>query len=93
MQRTIVIEYKEKEIVSQPFTFKHACIVDDEKFQRKGNSLPLASGARKALISMFEGTTLTEEIIDSEIDHSILRKAVNKIINMYLGIDEELKNS
>jgi hypothetical protein len=89
MQRTIVIEYKDKSIVSQPFTFKHACLVDDERYKSGG----LATGARNALVRMFEGTILTEEIIDTEINIQVLKKAINKILDMYLGIDEEIKNS
>lgn len=89
MQKTIVLEYNGQKIVSQPFTFKHACIIDDARFRDEG----LASGARKALIKMFEGTILTEEIIDNEIDIKELKKATLKIIDMFLGIDEEVKNS
>lgn len=89
MQKTIVLEYNGQKIVSQPFTFKHACIIDDERYKSGG----LATGARNALIKMFEGTVLTDEIIDSEIDIKELKKATGKIIDMYLGIDEEVKNS
>lgn len=90
MQRTIVLEYKGREIVSQPFTFKHACLVDDARYRNEG----LATGARNALVRMFEGTTITEEAIDAfEIEHKALKKAIDKIIDMYLGIDEEIKNS
>jgi hypothetical protein len=73
--------------VSQPFTFKHACIIDDEKYRTGG----LATGARLALQKMFEGTTLTDEIIDS-LDIKALRKATAKILDWFLGIDEEIKN-
>jgi len=83
------LEYNGKKIVSQPFTFKHACLVDDARFKGEG----LATGAREALIKMFEGTILTEEIIDKEINIKELKKAINKILDMYLGIDEEVKNS
>ena len=90
MQRTIVLEYKSKEIVSQPFTFKHACLIDDARYRNEG----LATGARNTLVRMFEGTIITEEAIDNfEIDHKSLKKATDKIIDMYLGIDEEIKNS
>lgn len=91
MQRTIVIEYNGSQIVSQPFTFKHACLIDDERYKGGG----LATGARNALLRMFEGTTLTEEIIDDidKIDLKALKKAIDKILDMYLGIDEEIKNS
>lgn len=89
MQKTIVLEYNGQKIVSQPFTFKHACLVDDARFRGEG----LATGAREALIKMFEGTILTEEIIDNEIDIKELKKAINKVLDMYLGIDEEVKNS
>lgn len=93
MQRTIVIEYEGKEIVSQPFTFKHACLIDDERYRGGG----FATGARNALVRMFEGTTLTEEKIDNMIDdkdkHSALKKAVDKILDMYFHIEEETKNS
>lgn len=89
MQRTIVLEYNGTPIVSQPFTFKHACLIDDERYKNGG----LATSARIALVRMFEGTTLTEEIIDNNIDLKVLKKATNKILDMYLGIDEEIKNS
>ena len=89
MQKTIVLEYSGQKIVSQPFSFKHACLVDDARFRGEG----LATGAREALIKMFEGTILTEEIIDKEINIKELKKAINKILDMYLGIDEEVKNS
>jgi hypothetical protein len=91
MQRTIVIEYNGTPIVSQPFTFKHACIIDDARYKEEG----LATGARNAMIKMFEGTVLTEEILDDidKIDLKVLKKAKNKVIDMYLGIDEEIKNS
>ena len=89
MQKTIVLEYNGQKIVSQPFTFKHACIIDDARYKGEG----LASGARNALVKMFEGTILTEEVIDNEFDIKVLREAVTKIIDWFLGIDEEVKNS
>lgn len=89
MQKTIVLEYNGQKIVSQPFTFKHACIIDDARYKGEG----LATGARNALIKMFEGTILTEEIIDNEIDIKVLRECIGKIIDWFLGIDEEVKNS
>ena len=89
IQKTIVFEHNSNKVVSQPFTFKHACIVDDERYRDGG----LATGARKALIKMFEGTVLTEEVIDSEIEIKTLKKAISKILDWYLGIDDEVKNS
>lgn len=90
VQKTIVLEYNGKEIVSQPFSFKHACIIDDERYKSGG----LATGARNALVKMFEGTVITEEIIESDkIKLESLKAAVGKVIDMYLGIDEEVKNS
>ncbi len=90
MQKTIVLEYKGQKIVSQPFTFKHACIVDDERYRTGG----LGTGAGNALRKMFEGTVITDEVIDNgEIEMKELRKATSKIIDWFLGIDEELKNS
>jgi len=90
MQKTIVLEYKGQEIASQPFSFKHACIIDDERYKSGG----LATGARNALVKMFEGTVITEEIIESDkIKLESLKAAVGKVIDMYLGIDEEVKNS
>lgn len=46
----------------------------------------------RALIKMFEGTELTEEIIDSEISQDELRNAIKKIHNMFYEIDEDVKN-
>lgn len=89
MQKTLIIEYKGEKVVSQPFSFKHACVIDDERY--KGNGF--ATGARKALQKMFEGTVITDEIIDNEIDMKILRGHINKIIDWFLGVDEEVKNS
>ena len=42
---------------------------------------------------MFEGTIITEEVIDNEIDIKELRKAILKLVDMFLGVDEEIKNS
>lgn len=89
MQRTIVLEYKGQKVISQPFTFKHACIIDDERYRGGG----LATGARLALHAMFEGTVLTEDVIDIEVNIKLLRNATKKILDMFLGIDEEIKNS
>ena len=90
MQKTIVLEYNGQEIVSQPFSFKHACIIDDERYKSGG----LATGARNALVKMFEGTIITEKIIESnKIELKSLKDATGKVIDMYLGIDEEVKNS
>jgi hypothetical protein len=90
MQKTIVIEYNGQKIISQPFTFKHACIIDDARYNNAG----IATGARNALLKMFEGTVLTDEAIDNlEIDIKILKQATNKIIDWFLGIDDEVKNS
>jgi hypothetical protein len=88
MQKTIVLTHKEKEVVSQPFTFKHACIIDDQRYRDGG----LSSGARNALVKMFEGTVITEEIIDNDIDIKVLRAATNRIIDMFLCVDDEVKN-
>ena len=90
IQKTISLEYKGETIVSQPFKFRQACLVDDERYRGGG----LATGARTALISMFDGTKITEEIVENgEIDIKTLRKAVDRVIDMFLGIDEEVKNS
>ncbi len=92
-QKTIVLEYNGQKIVSQPFTFKHACIIDDERYNRGG----LGTGARLALQKMFEGTAITDEIIDQmeEIKGGLkeLKKATGKILDWYLDIDKEIKNS
>ncbi len=89
MQKTIVLEHNGNQVVSQPFKFIHACLIDDERYKGGG----LATGARNALVKMFEGTVITEEIIEEEIEIKVLRNANDKIINMFLGIDEEVKNS
>ncbi len=88
MQRTIVLDYNGQKIVSHPFTFKHACIIDDERYKDGG----LATGARLALQKMFEGTILTDEIIDT-LNIKELRAATGKILDWFLCIDEETKNS
>lgn len=88
MQKTIVLEYNGQKVVSQPFTFKHACIIDDEKYRSGG----LATGARLALQKMFEGTELTDEIIDN-LPIKEIRKANDKILDWFMGIGEEIKNS
>ncbi len=87
MQKTIVLEHNGNQVVSQPFKFIHACLIDDERYKGGG----LATGARNALVKMFEGTVITEEIIEEEIEIKVLRNANDKIINMFLGIDEEVK--
>lgn len=89
MQKTIVLEHNGQKVISQPFTFRHACIMDDARYRGEG----LATGARNAILKMFEGTVLTDEVIDNEIDIKQLKKAVEKTIDWFLGIDEEVKNS
>ena len=89
IQKTIVLEYDGQKIISQPFNFKMACLIDDSKFKGEG----LMTGCRNALIKMFEGTILTDEIIDNAIDIKILKGECNKILDWFLGIDDEVKNS
>ena len=90
MQKTIVLEYKGEKVASQPFTFRHACIVDDERFKGGG----IATGARMALMKMFEGTVITDEVIDNmEPGVRELKAATKKILDWYLGIDDDVKNS
>ena len=99
MQRTIVLEYQGKKIVSQPFTFKHACIMDDERHKAKGKEdaeitdSTLNQWAFLALQKMFEGTELTDEVLDGAINIKELRKACSKILDWFFGVDEEVKNS
>jgi hypothetical protein len=88
MQKTIVLNYNGQQIVSQPFTLKHACIIDDERFRGGG----LASGSRLALQKMFEGTVATDEVIDN-LGRKTAKECIDKIIDWHLGIDEEVKNS
>lgn len=92
MQRTIVLIYKGQEIVSQPFTFRHACIIDDARYNEEG----FATGAGKALKKMFEGTVITDKVIDDlEVEGGVktLKDATGKILDWFLGIDKETKNS
>lgn len=97
-QRTLVLEYEGKKIVSQSFTFKHACIVDDERDKAMKNGVEISQGllnqwALLAIQKMFEGTELTDEIIESEINIKALREACDKVLDWYFGVDEEVKNS
>lgn len=102
VQRTIVLEYDGQKIVSAPFTFKHACIIDDERYKslkedtEKGSEITqgmMNMWAIAAIQKMFEGTILTDEIIQNEINVKKLREACNKVLDWYFGIDEEVKNS
>jgi hypothetical protein len=121
IQKTIVLTYEGKKIVSKPFNFGIATMIDDEqhryfrharremdeinediidddgKNSKKDKeiieALPDTQIFYKALVKMFEGTELTEEILDNEISHKELRGAIKKIQDMYYEVDEEVKNS
>ncbi len=98
MQKTIVFEYNGKKHVSNPFTFKHACIIDDQMHRTQIKSEDITNATINlwsfpVIQKMFEGTELTDEIIDQEINPKELRAACKKVFDWYLGIDEEIKNS
>jgi hypothetical protein len=100
MQRTIILDYNGQKVVSNPFRFKHACIVDDERYKfklKEGDKSPTDGEynrwAFNALQSMFEGTILTDEILETEINIKEVRNACIKILNWYFGINDEVKNS
>lgn len=97
-QRTIVLEYNGQKIVSQPFKFQHACLIDDEMYKSRQRNLELTDGlmnqwALVAIQKMFEGTILTDEIIEIEINHKELKANCKKVLDWYFGMDEEIKNS
>jgi hypothetical protein len=94
MQKTIVLKYNGQEIVSKPFTALHCRIIDDTLYKDK-NAYEIAAG--KALSKMFEGTVITDEIIN-DLEHFTYKKLKtfqNKIIDWYIEAlnDEEIKNS
>ncbi len=96
-QRTIVLEYNGQKIVSQPFKFQHACIIDDEMYKSRQKDFELTDGlmnlwALAAIQKMFEGTILTDEIIETEINHKELKAECRKVLDWYFGINEEIKN-
>lgn len=109
IQKTIVLTYNGNKVVSKPFTFGIAVLIDDEQkryFRRASreikeeeisendiiDALPENEINLKALKKMFEGTIITDEIIENEIDYAELRNALKKIQEMYYQIDEEVKN-
>lgn len=96
MQKTIVLEYNGEKIVSQPFTFKHACIMDDLRYKCKDKDISVPQYrefAHEALKKMFEGTIITDAVLDTEINFVEMRKICDKLLNWFFGIDEEVKNS
>jgi hypothetical protein len=98
MQRTIVLDYNGQKVVSKPFSFKHACIIDDKRYEagKEGNKptdSDLNIWAFSALQKMYEGTIVTDDILDNEINIKEVRNACNKLLDWYFGIDEETKNS
>ena len=106
IQKTIVLTYGNEKIVSKPFTFGIAVLIDDEQkryFRKASNeglerdeiieSLPDNAIYLKALKKMFGGTIITDDVIENEIDYTELRKAIKRIQNMYYQIDDEIKNS
>ncbi|AEY65424.1 hypothetical protein [Clostridium sp. BNL1100] len=96
MQRTIVLDYNGQKIVSQPFTFKHACIMDDQRHKAGDKELNMNDyklWAFESLKKMFEGTILTDEILETEIKIKEISNACTKILNWFFSIDEETKNS
>ncbi len=99
MQRTIVLTYKGEKVISNPFTFKHACIMDDARYKadKDENNSPTNGDfnlwAFAALQKMFEGTILTDDILEKEVDIKEVRNACIKILDWYFGIDDEIKNS
>lgn len=89
MQNTITLEYKGETIVSKPFTFGIACIIDDGQY--KGDGLATSTG--KAMIKMFEGTIITDKVIDSmEIDFKSLKTARDEVLDLYLKAINSIKN-
>lgn len=98
MQKTIVFEYNGKKHISKPFSFKHACIIDDQMYKDHTQKEDITNTtinlwAFPVIQKMFEGTELTDEIIEYEINSKELRNACRKVFDWYLGIDEEVKNS
>lgn len=89
MQNTITLKYNGQEVISKPFTFGIACIIDDGQYDGGG----IATGTGKALIKMFEGTVITEEVIEGlKVPLNELKEARSKVLRIYLDSLEELKN-
>lgn len=98
MQRTIVLNHNGKKYISNPFTFKHACILDDQMYRDKVKSEDITNTTINlwtlpVIQKMFEGTELTDEIIENEVNIRELRNACQKVFDWYMGIDQEIKNS
>lgn len=98
MQRTIVLDYKGKKYISKPFAFRHACIIDDQIRNSKIEKEDITDStinmwALPAIQKMFEGTELTDEIIEYELNFKELRNACQKVFDWFIGIDDEIKNS
>jgi hypothetical protein len=99
MQKTIVLEHNGEKIVSKPFSFCHACIIDDamNESREKNEQFTVATSRQwgfLAIKKMFEGTTLTDEVIDEEINYKDLMEACDKVVDLYFtAINSTTKNS
>lgn len=64
IQNTLSIKLDGETIVSRPFDFEAACLVDDMRYSSTGMIGPMHLG-KKAVNHMFKGTKLTDELIET----------------------------
>lgn len=79
VQKTITLEYQGKTVVSQPFLLRHAIVMDDARLDGRGT----ASGALDALKAMFEGTEITDDVIDKSLELEAVHTAVLRVLEIY----------
>lgn len=64
IQKTLSYDLSGKTVVSKPFDFEAACLVDNRRFTGSGMVGYMSLG-KDAVNYMFEGTEVTDEVIEA----------------------------
>ncbi len=88
IQKTLTVQFGGETIVSNPFDFEAACLVDDMRYDSDGK-IGLMHLGRKAVNHMFKGTKLTDEDIE-KLPYGERKRLCEEAAAMYL---ESMKTS
>lgn len=83
IQNVLSTELNGKVIISKPFDFETACLVDDMRYST-GNPIGYMHLGKKAVSYMFRGTELTDEVIET-LDYLERKRLCEEAAKMYFA--------
>lgn len=94
IQKTLTVRLNGKTIVSKPFDFEAACLVDDMRYNGSGGLVGRMHLGKNAVSHMFEGTELTASEIE-KLNFAERKRLCEEAADMYfdsLKSEDDSKN-